>query len=75
MPKECMGPECPGCDSTGCYAKGGEVDDGEALVDECASECMKAIESGDKAMFRQSLEALVSDIVMKMQEMPDADGT
>lgn len=57
-------------------AEGGEVDgDAEALVDQCAMECMKAIEGGDKAAFRQSLEALVSDIVMKMQEMPDVDGS
>ena len=52
-------------------AEGGMVDDDEAMLDQCAMECMKAIESGDKAMFRDALHALVADVVTRMQEVPD----
>lgn len=67
---------CGPCGNVPCkMAEGGEVmDDNDAMLDQCAMECMKAIESKDGGMFRSSLEALVSDIVMKMQEMPDVDG-
>ena len=67
---KCPGPTCPGCDATSCYADGGEVDgaDDQAMLDHCAMECMKAIESGDKSTFRDSLHVLISDILNRMQE-------
>ena len=76
MDKKCVGPGCPGCDATGCYAKGGSVDDMDSMLDQCASECMSAIEGKDPKAFRQSLDALVSDICMRLMEEPsDVDGT
>ena len=50
-------------------------DDEQAMLDHCASECMKAIEIGDKTMFRDALHVLIADIMKQMQEMPDVDGT
>lgn len=52
-----------------CYAEGGEVDsdgDNESMMDQCAMECMEAIEAKDKAKFREAFEVLVADILNKM---------
>ena len=51
----------------GGYAEGGEVDeDHEMLMDQCAMECMEAIESKDKTKFREAFETLLADLLMKM---------
>lgn len=55
----------------GGYADGGMMDDTgmdadqEAMLDECAKECMEAIKSGDSSGFRSALEALVSGMLDK----------
>lgn len=43
-----------------------KTDDHETMMDQCAQECMEAIESKDKAKFRESFEVLVADILNKM---------
>lgn len=40
--------------------------DDESMMDHCALECMKAIETKDKEAFRASFEVLVSDIINKL---------
>lgn len=51
-----------------CYAEGGEVDgDHEMLMDQCAQECMDAIESKDKSAFKEALHTLIADLLMKME--------
>ncbi len=50
-----------------CMAEGGEVDsDHEALLDQCAMECMEAIEQKDKQKFLDSLNVLLADLLSKM---------
>lgn len=57
-----------------CYEEGGEVDqDHEDMMDQCAVECMEAIESKDKAKFREAFEVLIADILNKMSS-DDDDG-
>lgn len=43
-----------------------EDKDHEEMMDQCASECMSAIESKDKAAFREAFEVLIADILNKM---------
>lgn len=52
-------------------AEGGEVEgpadgDDEMLMDQCASECMEAIEKKDKSAFKDALQVLVSDMLRKL---------
>ena len=56
-------------------AEGGEMDgDHDALMDQCAMECMDAIEKKDKDAFLSSMEALVAGMMMKMNsEQGDSD--
>lgn len=55
----------------GGYAEGGEVDDGsDAILDQCASECMDAIEKKDKAAFIEALHYLVADLLSKLSSEP-----
>lgn len=54
-------------EGTAHMAEGGEMDgDHEAMMDQCAMECMDAIEKKDKEGFMESLEALVASMMMKM---------
>lgn len=51
-------------------------DDNEALMDHCALECMRAIESKDKQAFRESFHVLIADILNKLSmdmEMKEED--
>lgn len=54
------------------HAKGGEVEDDasdgdhDMMMDQCAHECMEAMKSGDKAMFKDSLYTLMADMMSKM---------
>jgi len=41
--------------------------DDDVMMDQVALECMKAIESKDKAAFMEALHVLVADLLMKMQ--------
>lgn len=49
-------------------------DDHEMMMDQCAHECMEAIESKDKPKFREAFEALVADILMKMGSEDQEEG-
>lgn len=52
----------------GGYAEGGEVDDDHSMMmDQCAMECMEAIESKDKAKFKDAFDVLVADILHRME--------
>lgn len=42
----------------------------ESLLDQCAKECMDAIERKDPKAFRNALEAIVSDLMSRDQEEP-----
>lgn len=57
-------------------AEGGEVDednDHEEMMDQCAVECMEAIESKDKEKFREAFEVLVADILNKMGDNDEGE--
>lgn len=41
-------------------------DDNEAVMDHCALECMKAIETKDRPAFREAFHVLVADILNKI---------
>lgn len=41
-------------------------DDDEMIMDQCAGECMDAIEKKDKAAFKDALHVLVSDLLRKL---------
>lgn len=59
------------------YAEGGEAkepDDHETMMDQCAAECMEAIESKDKDKFREAFEVLVADILTKMSADESEEG-
>jgi hypothetical protein len=43
-----------------------EDSDHEGMMDQCAHECMEAIESKDKEKFREAFQVLVADILNKM---------
>lgn len=45
-----------------------DQDDGEAMMDHCALECMNAIEMKDKEAFKQSFHVLVADILSKLSD-------
>lgn len=47
-------------------AESGESDH-EMMIDQCAVECMEAIESKDKAKFREAFEVLIADLLSKME--------
>lgn len=53
-------------------ADGGEVDamdhDEQSLMDQVATECMEAIERGDKDAFMSALEAIVHHAMSEMNE-------
>jgi hypothetical protein len=56
-------------------AEGGEVEDGmmddpdhEAMLDQCADECMQAIEMKDKTAFRHAIEFLIMDVLSQNDE-------
>lgn len=51
----------------GGYAEGGEVDDDQMMIDQCAMECMEAIEKKDKDAFIESLHVLIAHMIMDMQ--------
>ena len=40
-------------------------EDHEYMMDQCASECIDAIEEKDKAKFREAFEVLLGDILNK----------
>jgi len=42
------------------------VDDQEDMMDHVAMEAMDAIQSGDKAAFRDAFHVMISDIINKM---------
>ena len=53
------------------FAEGGEVDgkessDNDMIMDQCAMECMHAIETKDKAAFLDAFHVLVADIMQKI---------
>lgn len=56
-----------------------EMDDNESMMDHCALECMRAIESKDKEAFREAFHVLVADILdklsmdMEMDEMKEGE--
>jgi hypothetical protein len=55
----------------GAYAEGGPVDsDNEMMMDQCAMECMDAIEKKNKDSFRDSFQVLVADLLSKMGTEP-----
>ncbi len=43
-----------------------EGDDNETLLDQCAMECMEAIEQKDKSKFLEAFQVLVADLLSKM---------
>lgn len=52
-------------------AMGGEMEpdgdeDGDMLMDQCAHECMEALKKGDKAAFKDSIMAMISECMSKM---------
>lgn len=52
-----------------------DQDDSEMMMDQCALECMNAIESKDKEAFRQAFHVLVADILEKLSdEMEPTEG-
>lgn len=58
----------------GGMASGGEVDsDNEAMMDQCAMECMDAIEKKDKAAFIDAFNVLIADILSKMSSEPKSE--
>lgn len=59
-------------------AEGGEIEmdeDNEALMDHCAMECLNAMETKDKAAFKEAFHVLVADILNKfsMEMEPQKD--
>lgn len=54
------------------HAEGGEIEDDasdgdhDMMMDQCAHECMEAMKSGDKAMFKDALYTLMADMMSKM---------
>ena len=56
----------------GGYAEGGEVSehfkDNDEMMNHVALECMSAIESRDKELFKQAFHVLVADILNKVSE-------
>jgi hypothetical protein len=44
-----------------------EKSDDEIMLDQCAKECMEAIDSKDKDKFVESLHVLIADLLNKMQ--------
>lgn len=61
------------------WAEGGKISDGmkdetgmdadhETMLNECAEECMDAIKNGDRTAFRNALEVLIHDSMMKMDD-------
>jgi hypothetical protein len=44
-----------------------EMSDHEAIMDHCALEAMHALESKDKAAFKDAMGVLITDILMKLQ--------
>ena len=57
-----------------CMADGGEVDsDHESVMDQCALECIHAIESKDTEGFMDALHVLVADILVKLQADPEGE--
>ena len=47
--------------------------DNEALMDQCALECMQAIESKDKPKFISSLHVLIADLLSRMRSDEDSE--
>lgn len=43
-----------------------ENDDQESLMDQCALECMNAIEMKDKTAFREAFHVLIADLINKL---------
>lgn len=43
-------------------------EDHEMMMDQCAMECMEALERKDKEAFRESFEVLVADILGKLSD-------
>ncbi len=66
------------CNGGMAMAEGGEVegDDNKALMEQCALECMHAIENKDKGAFLEAFHCLVADLLNKMQpeEMAEEKG-
>lgn len=49
-------------------AEGGEVEgDNKALMEQCALECMHALENKDKGAFLEAFHCLVADVLNRMQ--------
>lgn len=63
------------CNGGEAMAEGGEVDDNdmEKIMDECGSECMRAIRGEDIPGFRDSFHALVMHSLSKAG-LPDEGG-
>ena len=51
------------------------MDDHEAVMDQCALECMHAIEMKDKEAFRQSFHILIADILSKLSDEMEMDNS